>query len=382
MNHAQFLKALSKAKAEAAGSGDHKMVGAGDGVTAAVYPSGRIILYGRPGGRLGEFPALSLSDARAMVRRAKAEAAARARAMPPSPDIPSFYRDWLENVFKGTGRNLSRYSNLRALGHYLAPLKGVAVSALTRPLIVKALVRPDVTPMNRFMAFRGLSQALDHAVMMEMIQVNPCRTFPRGAANPFKRPKSGGFPWVPAADLPDAFFKPLASQPDVYRALYLYIALTCCRLGESRRLQWRWVGPDSIDLPGAETKTGAPRSVPITPQIRAFLDWWRPRCPAGGYAFPGADGEPVAAGAAENPVAYASGHRMTLHGLRKSARTWMADNGVPDRAAEMLLGHVVGNSVERAYNYGAYMKEQAAALGKWDAYLAGILPAGFKEMLA
>ena len=197
MNHAQFLKALAGAKAEAAETRRQKMIGAGGGVTAAVYPGGRITLYGRPGGRLGEFPGLSLADARAMVRRARAEA----KAAPPAVDVPAFYHDWLENVFKGTGRNLSRYRNLRALGKYLAPLKGVAVTALSRPMIVKALVRPDVTPMNRFMAFRGLSQALDHAVMMEMIQVNPCRTFPRGAANPFKRPKTGGFPWVPAGDL-------------------------------------------------------------------------------------------------------------------------------------------------------------------------------------
>jgi integrase len=53
--------------------------------------------------------------------------------------------------------------------------------------------------------------------------------------------------------------------------------LTLCLLSgvrpdEARRLSWENVGADVVEIPGAKAKTRRRRTVPITPQVRAWLD--------------------------------------------------------------------------------------------------------------
>jgi integrase len=61
-----------------------------------------------------------------------------------------------------------------------------------------------------------------------------------------------------------------------------------------------------------------------------------------------------------------------IHDLRRTARTLMAAAGVPDRAAELVLGHVQGG-VAAIYNRHAYFEEKGDALDKLAARLNDII---------
>jgi integrase len=61
-----------------------------------------------------------------------------------------------------------------------------------------------------------------------------------------------------------------------------------------------------------------------------------------------------------------------LHDLRRSARTLMAAAGVPDVAAELVLGHAQGG-VQAIYNRHAYFEEKGDALDKLAAKLSDIV---------
>ena len=41
---------------------------------------------------------------------------------------------------------------------------------------------------------------------------------------------------------------------------------------EACRLEWANIGPDFLEIPGAKSKTRRRRLVPLTPQLRAWLD--------------------------------------------------------------------------------------------------------------
>ena len=57
---------------------------------------------------------------------------------------------------------------------------------------------------------------------------------------------------------------------------------------------------------------------------------------------------------------------ITAHGFRSTFRDWAAERtSFPREIAEMALGHVVGNAVERAYRRGDLFEKRAALMRDW-----------------
>ena len=68
-------------------------------------------------------------------------------------------------------------------------------------------------------------------------------------------------------------------------------------------------------------------------------------------------------------------HKMQawwIHDLRRTSRTLMAAAGVPDVAAELVLGHTQGG-VQAIYNRHSYFEEKGDALDKLAAKLTDII---------
>ena len=61
-----------------------------------------------------------------------------------------------------------------------------------------------------------------------------------------------------------------------------------------------------------------------------------------------------------------------IHDLRRTSRTLMPAAGVPDVAAELVLGHIQGG-VQAIYNRHSYFEEKGAALDKLAAKLTDII---------
>ena len=73
----------------------------------------------------------------------------------------------------------------------------------------------------------------------------------------------------------------------------------------------------------------------------------------------------AAAEAGQEPPARLPGWR--LHDFRRTAVTWMAENGIPPHVADKLLNHVQGtiSGVAAVYQRGQFLPERRAALETW-----------------
>lgn len=83
----------------------------------------------------------------------------------------------------------------------------------------------------------------------------------------------------------------------------------------------------------------------------------------------------------QDPVTNNTQKEITLHGLRKSARTWMAQIGVPEIIAEYALSHEAKSSMVAVYNKYDYFQERIPVMRLWNYYIYTQLPESFKDLI-
>ena len=66
--------------------------------------------------------------------------------------------------------------------------------------------------------------------------------------------------------------------------------------------------------------------------------------------------------------------RMTGHGFRSVASSWLNENGFNRDAVEMQLSHKEADKTREAYNRAKYLDERRAMMDAWGAYVWGLLP--------
>lgn len=71
----------------------------------------------------------------------------------------------------------------------------------------------------------------------------------------------------------------------------------------------------------------------------------------------------------QEPVTACSNKEVTMHGIRKSARTWMASIGVPESIAEYVLSHISKNKIVNIYNKHDYLRERMPVMRLWNYYI-------------
>jgi integrase len=84
------------------------------------------------------------------------------------------------------------------------------------------------------------------------------------------------------------------------------------------------------------------------------------------FVFPGAhEGKPVTRTVLLN-LGRRLGLSVTNHGFRSSFRDWCAEQtNFPREAAELALGHAVGDAVERAYARGDLLEKRRKLMEAW-----------------
>jgi integrase len=65
----------------------------------------------------------------------------------------------------------------------------------------------------------------------------------------------------------------------------------------------------------------------------------------------------------------------TIHDLRRSVATGMADIGIQPHVIEAVLNHVSGHKggVAGIYNRASYAKDKAEALARWDEHIGAVV---------
>jgi integrase len=167
-----------------------------------------------------------------------------------------------------------------------------------------------------------------------------------------------------------------AATDDDYGRIVKLIILTAQRRDEIGALRWSEIDMDKhlITLPAIRTKNGNEHQIPLSGGAMAIIN----SCVRHRDLVFGTVGS--------NGFAAWSRHKLeldkvcgiadwTLHDLRRTAATRMADIGVQPHIIEAVLNHVSGHKagVAGIYNRSTYAIEKKAALETWANHLALVI---------
>jgi integrase len=162
-----------------------------------------------------------------------------------------------------------------------------------------------------------------------------------------------------------------ACGDDDYGAVVKLLVLTGQRANEIGELHWDEVHDEQILLPGERTKNGRAHVIPLSDTAKDILGKIESKSRT--YVFgrddSGFQGWSKAKERIDARIAKAGKplEHWTLHDLRRTAATRMADLGVQPHIIEAVLNHASGHKggVAGIYNRATYDKEKRAALNLW-----------------
>jgi integrase len=167
--------------------------------------------------------------------------------------------------------------------------------------------------------------------------------------------------------------------------LLCLLLLTGQRLGEVSGMRRDELKGDEWQLPGERTKNHKQHIVPLSPLAREligsvtkieecpFVFSTTGKRPVSGWSKTKARLDRSMAALAEATIA-----PWTLHDLRRTAVTGMADLGISPHAIEAVVNHISGAKagVAGVYNRSEYRAEKKDALARWALHVQGLIGDG------
>lgn len=339
---------------------------------------------------LGKFPDISLSDARKLRDKAKAQiaqgidpiearkaerAAASQDAAPPFKQLAEQFISAQEPGWSNPKQAAQWRSSLAA---YAFPFIGnKTADQITYSDVLDLLKniwtsKPETASRVRQRIERVLNYAAAHG-HRDRSQPNPAQW--RGnldAALPPHRKIQPvqHFPALPHKDAP-AFWSWLAGKQSMSAQALKWTILTTCRTNEVLGARW-----DEVDLqervwriPAERMKARKPHAVPLSEQAVQLLE----SIPRTGseYLFPGRKG-PMSNMAMLVFLKKNDHKGMTPHGWRSTFRDWSADRtSFGHDTCEQALAHTVRNAAEAAYRRGEQLEKRRHLMQAWADYLEG-----------
>lgn len=337
--------------------------------------------------KLGHFPNISLDEAREAVKREETKIKAQKELLTESlaPTFGNYSQEWLSffNVKDngdGFHKNNKRFYSIRASLKVISGLDKYPIDKITPLLVDKILSVSDKTQGAKYTAIRILNQCLNSAVVDGLITSNPCINMLNASgliSRKYKKPKVVGYAWVPAEQLKEKYFDKLSSQPMISRVFYVLQVMTCLRDGSLSELEWSWIDFEKkvISIPAVHMKMSRDFTVPLTKFMEAILLKWKKQCEYDNkdsiYVFYSRSSvnKSIRLISLQEPVTSCTNREVTMHGMRKSARTWMASIGVPESIAEYVLSHVPKNKIVNIYNKHDYLRERMPVMRLWNYYI-------------
>ena len=156
---------------------------------------------------------------------------------------------------------------------------------------------------------------------------------------------------------------------DAYGTIVKLLILTGQRRGEISGLYWSEIdfSTGAVNLPGDRTTNKRPHVIPLSSAAQALLTKL-PRVRDPVFEF-------TAWAYQKDLLDKRSGVRgWTIHDIRRTVATGMADIGIAPHIIEQILNHQSGHKggVAGIYNRSSYAAEKAAALVRWDEHVASI----------
>lgn len=370
----------------------------GEGLTFTLSAAGTatwILRYRVGGGRkeltLGNYPDISLADARKMARERRVEvdigrdpAAAKKRAKASAQNsrtVSELIEDYKVKVLSTLGNSTQR-SYGRNLLRIKAAIGSFALGEVSPLDIVSMVERVDVGWAERNMLLIAARMLFKHAMGKKLIQLNPCVGVEL-AAIIGKRPQIRQRLMLSEKELKLLLSAEMAAENLL--AIKVLLA-TAVRSDELRNAKWESIDMKNLIWLIPSTKTGTATEIPIVPQVKKIFVELKTMAGSSAYVLParaesrkakfGGDApiNPNTLGAALDywfDYHAPNSRRFTPHDLRSTAKSHMRRLGVPRDITEMCLNHKLPG-IEGIYDRHNYFIERKEALSIWCEFLSSI----------
>lgn len=337
---------------------------------------------------IGEFPAVSLADARKEVGNLKSDISKgidpqlekqKAKEAPKKETSFSDLCDRFKRHHLSTLRDSTKTEYERIIDAELLPaFKKTPAKKLNRKQIIDlldtiAIDRGKLTLSNRVRA--TLSSIYSFGVDKGIVNANPVLTVKRKKNETMRK---RFYDEKEIKELWDAVEK----QPEPMQYIYKFLFLCGQRSGETKRMKW-----DHIDfknqtwtIPKEETKAKRENIVPLSDQALKILETLHPLTGKSDYVFlsPVGKNNPISQlQKATERIRKKSGIKdFRVHDIRRSVATHMAKNGVEREIIGKILNHkglAQDDQVTAIYDRYDYLKEKRIALNRWSNKLQQIL---------
>lgn len=354
----------------------------GGGLFLFISPSGGKIwrlayrLAGKPQTMsLGDYPGLSLADARAkrdqvkITLREGADPMAARRAGKSSVTL----EEAIDTYWGGRQDVSSDYRDnaTRALKAHLQELLARPLGSITRDDLLQALMVMNAA--GHFVYVRKVrmwvGQVFEWGIEQPYCTVNP-------AAQIRPQRAFGHAPVESHASLRQVevgpFLQRVAMEGQLLSVLAnRMLAMSWTRTGELRQMRWGQIEGELWRIPKDAMKRRREHLVPLPVQAQALLKELRARTRSD-YVFP--SDRRLDRPMSENSILYLihrCGYkdRMTGHGWRTVASTWANENGFNKDAIERQLAHAPDDEIRAVYNLAQYLPERRRMLQAWADWL-------------
>ena len=331
-------------------------IGAGNGLIAVARPprkggadcsvtwTVRVLIgkdaRGKPAYRsetIGAYPKLGLANARKKAeetaRRIKEETDPKAIALKGARlSINELYAEWYKHK-QADGLRGGTLKGYRSTIKHLACFDGFRLTDLTTALIAAKLKQMDVSPCVRRKCAVLLRQMLRFAANSGYIPSNPAADLLVGTESPIAKHVSKHWKAVKADELRHLVLEPTRNLPMLQRAFFLLTLMTASRCDEIRTLKWKDINTAGVLRDGSRhpaieietTKTGEPRTIPMTKQVIALIETIREMQgdSQSDYVFQGRrPNKPLNPVTLTGRLSRCTQGATTLHGFRSTFRTW------------------------------------------------------------
>jgi len=366
------------------------------GLRLRIYPSGKkafVWRYRDPAGTqrvvtLGPYPALSLADARMRLGTLKRDAeqgedpANKVRAereakrlkfveRAGAPTVDDVLGEYLHWHIEPNTREATRTEFKRLVDKELSPRLGTRKAVeLTHTAVVAALddISDKRTAQIADHAAQVLRAAFRFAVKRGRLEHNPCLELQRYAERKTRER-------VLSADEIKALWKKLKTPKGISTPVALALKLllvTGQRRGSLMAARWEHISGDRWEIPAEHFKGKRSHTVPLSKLAIGLCDELRAITGETDYLFPSPSLDRSMTAKAPTRALYRLDCDFTVHDLRRTAATLMAEAGVPRFTIARVLGHA-DNTVTAVYDRHGYLDEMRKALDRLARRLETIL---------
>ena len=269
--------------------------------------------------------------------------------------------------------NARSWRNIRTrlLSPVMQPFLKRTASSITRREVIglcDGLIAAG-TPQAAVNHLRYLKMLFNWAAGRDMIDRNPCE----GVKPPARAVERDRV----LTDLEIAsVWKASSRLPSPYGEMYRMFFLTGQRRSEVATMRWSEVVGDLWTIPREKVKKDRPHSVPLSPTANAILAELnqRPRFAADGFVFSTTGGASASSNFCKVKAEldrFSGVTGWTIHDIRRTVRSKLAELGVPREVARKVLNHEDGK-VDRIYNRHEYLAEKREALQRWKGMLISL----------